>query len=54
MKQSTSKIETVAQPELTVGLDISDKKCQFCVVDAVGDIVSSGEIKLTFAPSFRR
>lgn len=49
MKRATSKIENATQPALTVGLDVSDKKCLFCVVDELGEISSTGDIKLTEA-----
>lgn len=54
MKQNTMTASNVAtndnaQPAMTVGLDVSDTKCQVCTLDADGEVVFSGVVKLTEA-----
>jgi transposase len=33
-------------PELTIGLDLSDRSFQFCELNAQGEIVNQGQLKL--------
>lgn len=52
MKQITTSTMNVAtaqdsQPDVTVGLDVSDRKCQVCVLDAAGEVLLSGVVALT-------
>ena len=52
-KNTTTKL-TVAttnidQPELTIGLDVSDRTCCMCVLDRNGEVAATGTIKLNEA-----
>lgn len=49
-KNTTTKLNEAStnkdQPELTIGLDVSDKTCCMCVLDRDGEVVATGTIKL--------
>jgi Transposase len=45
MKKSTILVEGKA--EVTIGFDISDRSLQYCELNAVGEIVAEGQVKLT-------
>lgn len=47
MKKNTISICEI--PQLTIGLDLSDRSFQFCELNAQGEIVAEGQLKLTRA-----
>lgn len=48
-----NSIPASAIPELTIGLDLSDRSFQFCELNANGEIVQEGQLKLD-PPSLRK
>src|SRR5215831_14317161 len=51
MKKHTTAICEI--PELTIGLDLSDRTFQFCELNAKGEIVTEGQLKLD-PPSLKK
>lgn len=54
MMQNTASAKKVSteqngQPALTVGLDVSDRKCQVCALDAGGEVMFTSVVALTEA-----
>jgi transposase len=45
--------EAVEQPELTVGLDVSDSFTHYCELDAAGEVVATGRVRTT-TPALQR
>jgi len=44
MKKNSIPVSEI--PELTIGLDLSDHSFQFCELNAKGEIVNEGQLKL--------
>jgi transposase len=44
MKKNNTPVSAI--PELTIGLDLSDRSFQFCELNAQGEIVNEGQLKL--------
>src|SRR5258708_39230887 len=44
MKKNSIPVSEI--PELTIGLDLSDRSFQFCELNAKGEIVKEGQLKL--------
>ena len=51
MKKNSISVSEI--PELTIGLDLSDRTFQFCELNAKGEMVREGQLKLD-RPSLRR
>lgn len=53
MKKNSTSVSVSSIPELTIGLDLSDRSFRFCELNQAGEIVAEGQVKLDRA-SLRR
>ena len=46
-RETKRKQSRKRQPELTIGLDLGDKKSRYCILDSYGEIVKEDSVSMT-------
>jgi hypothetical protein len=45
MKKHSKKAAAGSKPSRTVGLDLGDKFCHYCILDGEGEVMEEGRVK---------